>query len=530
MTGALGTAGCGDPVDPPDSMKNPFGFWLGPPDSSDDEIVAGLWAAAALTAYIAMVVLIVVTGVVGTVLCYVVKDATLKDAIDTTAAGHEKLLLRARWPGCAVGAVAAMLGMAIEASMTGLAVALSHKVAIAMLTIAVIVSTVLLSFIAFVTVRRGGTSRPSAFPSQLAPVANDKMAFMFVFRLRQYAKGEFEWESASATDMSVAKAHYRHEIIYEDYVASRRWFMGVDIGLGLLSAAVGAVRSVDPAVCLTAKAVGLALGIIFIVTVALLRPFLKPLDTTQAAVTGLAAAVISVLVLCDAVDTAQKVAATGVLLFAVRIALMTFLWIYEQLSRRETLPRGVHRSFLVDGLLDDDQDTNDAHLDDHETLLFAPAAGADELPQNPLERLEAEEEARILAARRAALLQVDDDADGEGATDSDAEARKNRRRAVLDDEADVNEDGPAVATDYSLFNAGRRLVLADTGMANPITQAYGGGGDACDAHHEDECLVGVAMHQRSEMWDAATERWALGTAADAPTARRLTDEERQAMI
>lgn len=501
MTGALGTAGCADPVKPPDAIKHPFQFSLGPPNASDAEWVAGLWAAAGLTALIGIVALTLVIGIVGTILCYVVDDPTLDAAVDASH-GFQRVLLMARWPGCMVGAMVAMLGPAVESFITALLAVVPsiHVAAVTLLIASTVIAMSLLAFIATVTADRTPTVNDTTctstatvtakgfFASRLIAVPNDKMSALILFRLRRIVRGELEWASASETDTTVAKSHYQHEIIYEDYRATRRWFTVVDIGLGLSSAAVGAVRSSNQLVCWTTKGLCLGLAVLYLFAIAALRPFLKPIDTVQAMLTGVAAAVIAALVLCDAIDAAEKVAATGVLLFVVRIALTSFLWILDQGSRRaKARTRPVHCSFLADGLLVGTQHAATFAIDDDETLLTpAPAPCC---------------QPHLRAARLLAEFDLDD--------------------AAAQPDAFALECRPVDNGLTDMIIADKRLVIANTGMANPLMAAYGTSLDAildgADPDHE------VHAHRSAELF-AWLDSGVLGGS------NRFTADERQQMI
>ena len=632
MTGALGTFDClqdGAEADPPNIMKNPFGLVMGPSNLKNEEPpnitsrnnvtstneamrvadhvsaarLAGLWAGAAVSSYLGVMGLTLINGIVGVVLFMATRDPMLAQAAEQCSEHRWAwLTLIARWPGCAVGPVAAMLGPALEASMTGVGVGsiLNPTPPIVMLAISIVAALVLIVFVALKTMdRRSSCCSPLVagrfccrngpllddgkvppFPSELARIDgatavafSPSVTSRVVNQLQIFVRGEMEWEPrADVGEAPPLRHHYTCSPLYEDYRDGRTWFLCIDLAVGFVISIVGSVRSASIPVCLTMRLIVLVLCLLFVAAVVILRPCLKMIDTVQSVLTSGIAAVIVILALCDAKKSAEALAASGMILFAARLCLIGAMFIQRQFSQARRLrelqhKRGSHQTFLNSALLEDHEDVprdqGDLILavDDDDAVPMAQTDTA-ELPKNPLQLLDDEDTNTVDAPtrttesdhreqRRRALLDFDGDAN-----EAEENMRRPKRRVLLDvdDSAhtgeSVTDDGSAHLERTGMFHDGRRLVLADTGMQNPIVQAYGAIAEDDDDPSAVPLHVGEPFHSanvdnaampRLPVWAASSgvissrgmmkDTSAVGPGLQLPCAsRRLTEAERRELL
>ena len=78
--------------------------------------------------------------------------------------------------------------------------------------------------------------------------------------------------------MAVIYAHYTLISVYSDYRPQRKWFLAFDLGTSLAVTVAGSIRSADDTVCWAARTTTALLALASVIVLALLRPFLRPLD------------------------------------------------------------------------------------------------------------------------------------------------------------------------------------------------------------------------------------------------------------
>ena len=315
VTGAVGVVRCPSvDVDPPGRMDHPLGFSLsrGP---TDTDVIANLWASAALAnLLLGTAVLVVLRAAVSVFLYFVAGEEDLLGEAAKLGGGLRRALLVIRWPGCAVAAVMAVLGRSLEAATLAVSSSPASAAALAMLWASWTVAALVFAYCIWTTKCR------SLFPGRLVQVQLPPRQYEGIRpALHRLLHGTHTWV-AERYDGAVSQ-HYGLEALYGDFVYERRWYLPVDMATSILTACLGSVRSANAAVCVFTRVTVLSCSIVALLQLVILRPFLRPLDMVHNVIVTVAAAVTAGAAMAGANEIAEISGSVGLVCCAARVGI-----------------------------------------------------------------------------------------------------------------------------------------------------------------------------------------------------------------
>ena len=369
-------------------------------DGSTEAALAALWSGAAMVMLLAAA-------------AFSIAEA-LFNAAQFVCIGVEEMPCHVaiRFPGSVVGPVCTFAPLAVEASMTAVSSS-PTAAAVSMLLLAILIGSAMVAFVVAI-------ARPAArFPVRKRIAVEVPKSCLPVEWIQRAAAGDEEWE-ADPAEVDGRDFHHTREVIYGDCVLARRWYLAVDVALGLLASLVSGVHSQIAAVCWGTRSASLLIAVIGVILPLVLRPHLKLLDRVLSFVVGAASVVVAILGMANQGDAGEALAAAAVIVVALRLGAALLLSVIRFIRRRCCANRDAAQP--VAPLLNVPAQAIAQPVADNLDALLGGERGG-EIDDVPMRQLAALADPAAIQPRRIVIDDSDDGSDDEAPNDRPANER-----------------------------------------------------------------------------------------------------------